>query len=83
MSTGLTGSAAVTAERLTAIGLRPISALVDITNYLTFDLCRPLHAFDAGKVAGDGTHDELMASCEVYRQIAASQLDDAFEEVGR
>ena len=42
-------------NRLKAIGLRPISALVDITNYLTFDLCRPLHVFDAGKVRGDLT----------------------------
>jgi phenylalanyl-tRNA synthetase beta chain len=42
-------------NRLKAIGLRPISALVDITNYLTFDLCRPLHVFDAGKVRGDVT----------------------------
>jgi phenylalanyl-tRNA synthetase beta chain len=41
------------AERLTAIGLRPISALVDITNYFTIDLGRPLHVFDAGLVAGD------------------------------
>lgn len=39
-------------RRLTAIGLRPISALVDITNLLTFDVCRPLHVFDAGTVAG-------------------------------
>ena len=42
-------------NRLKAIGLRPISALVDVTNYLTFDLCRPLHVFDAGKLAGDLT----------------------------
>jgi phenylalanyl-tRNA synthetase beta chain len=42
-------------NRLKAIGLRPISALVDITNYLTFDLGRPLHVFDAGKVQGDLT----------------------------
>jgi phenylalanyl-tRNA synthetase beta chain len=42
-------------DRLTAIGLRPISALVDITNYVTFDLCRPLHAFDAKKLTGDLT----------------------------
>ncbi|HXP73208.1 MAG TPA: phenylalanine--tRNA ligase subunit beta [Stellaceae bacterium] len=40
-------------DRLTAIGLRPISALVDITNFLTFDVNRPLHAFDAGKLQGD------------------------------
>lgn len=40
-------------DRLTAIGLRPISALVDITNYFTFDLARPLHVFDAARVKGD------------------------------
>ncbi len=39
-------------DKLTAIGLRPISALVDITNYVTFDVSRPLHAFDADKVKG-------------------------------
>ncbi len=39
-------------RRLLAIGLRPISALVDITNYVTFDLGRPLHVFDADKVNG-------------------------------
>jgi len=42
-------------DRLRAIGLRPISALVDITNYVTFDLARPLHVFDASKVAGNVT----------------------------
>ena len=38
--------------RLKAIGLRPISALVDITNFFTYDLNRPLHVFDAAKVKG-------------------------------
>jgi phenylalanyl-tRNA synthetase beta chain len=42
-------------QRLEAIGLRPISALVDITNYLTIDVARPLHVFDAAKVKGNLT----------------------------
>ncbi len=40
-------------DRLRAIGLRPISALVDITNFVTYDLNRPLHVFDVDKIAGD------------------------------
>ncbi|MGQ4274479.1 phenylalanine--tRNA ligase subunit beta [Terrihabitans sp. B22-R8] len=40
-------------KKLRAIGLRPINALVDITNFLTYDRNRPLHVFDAAKVAGD------------------------------
>lgn len=40
--------------RLKAIGLRPISALVDITNYITFAYGRPLHVFDAAKITGKG-----------------------------
>lgn len=40
-------------DRLTAIGLRPISALVDITNYINYDLSRPLHVFDADKLTGN------------------------------
>jgi phenylalanyl-tRNA synthetase beta chain len=42
-------------RRLEAIGLRPISALVDITNFLTFDVNRPLHVFDAGRLQGSLT----------------------------
>ncbi len=40
-------------QRLIAIGLRPINALVDITNYITFDRGRPLHVFDFKKVSGN------------------------------
>ncbi|MDQ0455474.1 phenylalanine--tRNA ligase subunit beta [Rhizobium paknamense] len=39
-------------QRLKSIGLRPISALVDVTNYMTFDQGRPMHVFDADKVKG-------------------------------
>jgi len=42
-------------KKLTAIGLRPINALVDITNFITFDRGRPLHVFDADKVHGNLT----------------------------
>ncbi len=41
------------ADRLNAIGLRPISALVDVTNLLTYDRARPLHVYDADKLKGD------------------------------
>src|SRR5271165_6517557 len=40
-------------NRLTFIGLRPINALVDMTNFFTFDLGRPLHVFDTRKLSGD------------------------------
>ena len=40
-------------DRLRAIGLRPISTLVDVTNFFTYDMNRPLHVFDADKVKGD------------------------------
>ncbi|MFO1143193.1 MAG: phenylalanine--tRNA ligase subunit beta [Amaricoccus sp.] len=39
-------------DRLRAIGLRPISALVDVTNFITYDRGRPLHVFDAAKLHG-------------------------------
>ena len=39
-------------DRLRAIGLRPINALVDITNYMSYDRARPLHVFDADKLTG-------------------------------
>ena len=39
-------------NRLKAIGLRPINALVDVTNYISYDLGRPLHVYDADKLSG-------------------------------
>ncbi len=42
-------------DRLKAIGLRPISALVDITNFITYDRARPLHFYDLSKLSGSVT----------------------------
>jgi phenylalanyl-tRNA synthetase beta chain len=39
-------------QRLASVGLRPINALVDVTNYLTHDRCRPLHVYDAKTLKG-------------------------------
>lgn len=40
-------------DLLKSVGLRPISALVDITNFMSMDACRPLHVFDADKIKGN------------------------------
>ena len=40
-------------KRIISLGLKPISAIVDVTNYVMFDLNRPLHAYDADKINGE------------------------------
>ncbi len=63
-------------DRLRAIGLRPISALVDITNFFTYDRNRPLHVFDADKLTGD---------LRVHRAAGGEQftgLDEKTYELG-
>src|SRR5262249_30867964 len=39
-------------QRLTSIGLRPINALVDVTNLISYDRARPLHVYDMAKLSG-------------------------------
>lgn len=64
-------------QRLKAIGLRPISALVDITNYITFDRGRPLHVFDADKLKG-AVHARLGKAGERFMALDGKEyaVDD-------
>lgn len=65
-------------DKLMAVGLRPISALVDITNLMTMDLGRPLHVFDAGKLKG-GLRVRLSKKGEKLLALDGKEyeLDDA------
>lgn len=56
-------------QQLKAIGLRPISALVDITNFLTYDLSRPLHVFDADLVKGKELRVSLSKGGEMMQAL--------------
>lgn len=51
-------------QQLRAIGLRPISFLVDVTNWFTYDLNRPLHVFDADKITGNALRMHLADGTE-------------------
>jgi phenylalanyl-tRNA synthetase beta chain len=61
-------------DKLKAIGLKPISTLVDITNYLSYDRARPLHVYDVAKLSGtaiqarlghhNGSHDEQLIALD-------------------
>lgn len=68
-------------RRLTLAGMRPISNVVDVTNYIMLERCRPLHAFDLGRLAGrgivvrcadDGEHMTTLDGVE--RQLTAADL---------
>jgi phenylalanyl-tRNA synthetase beta chain len=61
-------------DKLKAIGLKPISTLVDVTNYLSYDRARPLHVYDVANLSGtmlearlghhNGTHDEQLIALD-------------------
>ncbi len=61
-------------QRLRAIGLRPINALVDVTNYITFDRCRPLHVYDADKLRG-GIRARLGAKGESFQALDGKRYE--------
>jgi phenylalanyl-tRNA synthetase beta chain len=66
--------------RLRAIGLRPISALVDVTNLLSYDRARPLHVYDAGKLTGGfvearlGRKNEQVAALDGQNYEVTSEM---------
>ena len=66
-------------RRLRSIGLRPISALVDITNFFTIDLGRPLHVFDADRVTG-GVLAMRPGAGEAFRALNGRDYNAAPED---
>jgi phenylalanyl-tRNA synthetase beta chain len=68
-------------DRLEAIGLRPINNIVDITNFVMWELGRPMHAYDLDKLAGHGLivrraepGEQLMTLDEVERELDPDDL---------
>ncbi|MBR5076003.1 MAG: phenylalanine--tRNA ligase subunit beta [Bacteroidales bacterium] len=56
-------------QRLTSIGLRPINNVVDISNFILFELGQPLHTFDAGKIGGGRIVVRRAAEGEMIRTL--------------
>ena len=61
-------------HHLTSIGLRPINNIVDISNFVLFELGQPLHTFDAGKIGG---------GCVVVRRAAQGEVIRTLDGVER
>ena len=61
-------------QQLMAIGLRPISALVDVTNLMSYDRCRPLHVYDAAKLTGGFIEARLGREGETLRGARRQDL---------
>jgi phenylalanyl-tRNA synthetase beta chain len=68
-------------DRLVAIGLRPINALVDVTNFFTFDLGRPLHVFDVAKVRGTTLTMRLGREDDEYLALNGKTYRPAPEDI--
>ncbi len=62
-------------NRLKAVGQRPISALVDITNYIMLDIGRPLHAYDLKKIKGSFLNVRLAKKGEKFEALNGKVYD--------
>ena len=62
-------------RKLTAVGLRPISALVDITNLMSYDRCRPLHVYDAARLTGGVIEARLGREGETVEALDGKTYD--------
>ncbi|MEZ6029344.1 MAG: phenylalanine--tRNA ligase subunit beta [Hyphomonadaceae bacterium] len=65
-------------KRLKAIGINPKNMLVDVTNYISFDRCRPLHVYDAAKLKGD-VRARLGASSDSFVGLDGKRYSDLSE----
>ncbi len=66
-------------NRLLAVGLRPISSIVDITNYVMMDIGRPLHAYDVNKIKGKTLTVRVSKKGEQFNALNGKtyELDDS------
>jgi len=64
-------------RRLISLGMKPISALVDITNFMTHDYGRPLHVFDADNITGDLT---VRLSRSGEKLLALDEKEHVFDD---
>ncbi|HET6970444.1 MAG TPA: phenylalanine--tRNA ligase subunit beta, partial [Phenylobacterium sp.] len=62
-------------QRLASIGLRPINALVDVTNLISYDRCRPLHVYDAKKLTGGAIEARLGREGEKVEALDGETYD--------
>lgn len=62
-------------DRLAAVGLRPINNVVDVTNFVMYEIGQPLHAFDLKQLAGDDQHEAVIIVRETTTQETFTTLD--------
>lgn len=62
-------------NRLTTVGLRPINNVVDVTNYVMYEIGQPLHAFDLKQLVGDDKHEAVIIVRETTGEETFTTLD--------